>query len=135
MPQNKIASSEALGAVRDWANGKFATASDLSSHTGNSTVHVTSTDKTNWDGKYSKPSGGIPETDLASAVQTKLNSVPADAETTTNKVTSLSSSSTNTQYPSAKCVYDSLPTSFQVLTGGEYTPEGLDGIETILASI
>ena len=27
-------------------------------------------------------------------------------EMTTNKVTSLSSSSTNTQYPSAKCVYD-----------------------------
>jgi hypothetical protein len=29
-------------------------------------------------------------------------------ETTSNKVTSLSSSSTNTQYPSAKCVYDAL---------------------------
>lgn len=28
------------------------------------------------------------------------------SETTTNKVTSLSSSSTDTQYPSAKCVYD-----------------------------
>ena len=28
------------------------------------------------------------------------------AESTTNKVTSLSSSSTDTQYPSAKCVYD-----------------------------
>lgn len=29
-------------------------------------------------------------------------------ESTSNKVTSLSSSSTNTQYPSAKCVYDLL---------------------------
>lgn len=28
------------------------------------------------------------------------------SESTTNKVTSLSSSSTDTQYPSAKCVYD-----------------------------
>lgn len=28
------------------------------------------------------------------------------SETTTNKVTSLSSASTDTQYPSAKCVYD-----------------------------
>lgn len=28
------------------------------------------------------------------------------AEVTTNKVTSISSASTNTQYPSAKCVYD-----------------------------
>lgn len=39
-------------------------------------------------------------------------------EDTSNKVTSLSSSSTDTQYPSAKCVYD--------LVGD---------IETILASI
>ena len=31
---------------------------------------------------------------------------PANMEETTNKVTSLSSSSTDTQYPSAKCVYD-----------------------------
>ncbi len=30
----------------------------------------------------------------------------SDMEVTTNKVTSLSSSSTHTQYPSAKCVYD-----------------------------
>ena len=29
-----------------------------------------------------------------------------DYEQTSNKVTSLSSASTNTQYPSAKCVYD-----------------------------
>lgn len=31
---------------------------------------------------------------------------PDDSEVVTNKVTSLSSASTNTQYPSAKCVYD-----------------------------
>lgn len=42
----------------------------------------------------------------------------SNMEVTTNKVTSLSSSSTHTQYPSAKCVYD--------LVGD---------IETILASI
>lgn len=29
-----------------------------------------------------------------------------DVEMTTNKVTSISSNSTNDQYPSAKCVYD-----------------------------
>lgn len=32
--------------------------------------------------------------------------IPSNTEFTTNKVTSLSSSSTDTQYPSAKCVYD-----------------------------
>ena len=31
---------------------------------------------------------------------------PQNVELTTNKVTSLSSASTDTQYPSAKCVYD-----------------------------
>lgn len=34
------------------------------------------------------------------------NTITATLEQTTNKVTSLSSSSTDTQYPSAKCVYD-----------------------------
>ncbi len=66
MPQNKMASTEALGAVRDWANGKFATASELSA-------------------KYSKPSGGIPETDLASAVGTKLNNMEFIVGTQTAK--------------------------------------------------
>ena len=33
---------------------------------------ITATDITNWNGKYAKPSGGIPKTDLASAVQTSL---------------------------------------------------------------
>ena len=33
-------------------------------------------------------------------------SLVIDGETTNNKVTSLSSSSTDAQYPSAKCVYD-----------------------------
>lgn len=36
----------------------------------------------------------------------KTSDLPTGVEVTTNKVTSLSSSSTDTQYPSAKCVYD-----------------------------
>lgn len=34
---------------------------------------IASTDITAWNGKYAKPSGGIPKTDLASAVQTTLS--------------------------------------------------------------
>lgn len=56
---------------------------------------------------YVKPSGGIPKTDLASAVQTALDKADT-AEQAANKVTSLSSQSTDTEYPSAKCVFDSL---------------------------
>ena len=109
---------------------------------------VTDTEKTAWDGKgtYSKPSGGIPATDLDSSVQTSLgkadtalqsetytgtitsvkmngttiaSSGEADLGTVitshqditgkedkTNKVTSISSSSTNTEYPSALAVYN-----------------------------
>lgn len=65
-------------------------------------------------GTYSKPSGGIPASDIASGVIPNVSG----KEDTSNKVTSLSSSSTDTQYPSAKCVWD--------LVGD---------IETILASI
>ncbi len=79
-----------------------------------STTHkfVSSSEKTTWGAKYDKPSGGIPSTDMTSAVQTSLGKADtavqdvSGKEDKTNKVTSLSSSSTDTQYPSAKCVYD-----------------------------
>lgn len=38
--------------------------------------------------------------------QTDLNTTLISKENISNKVTSISSSSTDTQYPSAKCVYD-----------------------------
>ena len=61
--------------------------------------------------------------DLAEATEDALGEVtPQNMEVTTNKVTSLSSSSTDTQYPSAKCVYDlvgDIETALQTLnTGG-----------------
>ena len=37
-----------------------------------------------------------------------------------NKVTSISSSSTNTQYPSAKCVYDAINNALGNVLGGSY---------------
>ena len=54
-------------------NGQIAFESDLTAHTGNTDIHVTSSQKTAWSAKYDKPTGGIPKTDLASAVQTSLN--------------------------------------------------------------
>ena len=47
----------------------------LTAHTGNTDIHVTASQKTAWSGKYSKPSAGIPKTDLASDVQNSLNAV------------------------------------------------------------
>ena len=46
--------------------------SKVIAHTGNSDIHVTSTQKTAWTAKYDKPSSGIPKSDLASAVQSSL---------------------------------------------------------------
>ena len=46
--------------------------SDLVDDTNQTNKFVTATDKTTWNGKYSKPSGGIPKTDLANDVQTSL---------------------------------------------------------------
>lgn len=44
---------------------------------GSTYKRVTSTEKNTWNSKYSKPSGGIPKTDLASAVQTLLDAIPS----------------------------------------------------------
>ena len=53
-------------------------------------------------GYYTKPTGGIPASDIASGVIPDVSG----KENISNKVTSLSSSSTDTQYPSAKCVWE-----------------------------
>lgn len=86
--------------------------SDLVDDTNQANKFVTTSDKTNWNAKYDKPSGGIPSTDLSSSVQTSLGKADtaiqdvSGKEDKTNKVTSISSSSTDTQYPSALAVYN-----------------------------
>ena len=51
-------------------NNKLA--SDLVDDTNQTNKFVTSSEKSTWNGKYDKPSGGIPKTDLDSSVQTSL---------------------------------------------------------------
>lgn len=46
--------------------------SDLVDDTNNNHKFVSSTEKTTWNGKYTKPSGGIPKSDLTNDVQTSL---------------------------------------------------------------
>lgn len=41
----------------------------LAQHVANAIIHVTEANKTAWNAKYDKPSGGIPKSDLATAVQ------------------------------------------------------------------
>ena len=54
-------------------------------------------------------------------------------EQTSNKVTSLSSSSTDTQYPSAKCVYDNIPIKPVVVWEAETVSQGFLATETDIA--
>ena len=94
------------------SNNKLA--SDLVDDTNQTNKFVTTTEKTTWNAKYDKPSGGIPSTDLSSAVQTSLDKADtavqdvSGKEDKSNKVTSIDENSTDTQYPSAKLLYDKI---------------------------
>lgn len=99
-------------------------ASDLVDDTNSGNKFVTTSEKQTWNNKYDKPNGGVPKTDLASTVQTSLNKADtaiqehqdiSGKEDKTNKVTSIDNTSTDTQYPSAKAVYDYI----QSLNGDE----------------
>lgn len=71
----KAASKPSYTAAEVGADTKGAAAEvqkNLDDHEGDTTAHITSTERTNWNAKYTKPTGGIPKTDLASAVQTSL---------------------------------------------------------------
>ena len=58
-----------------------------------------------------------------------IDETPVEFEETANKVTSLSSSSTDTQYPSAKCVYDGLATKQKAITVSSSEPTSADGTD------
>ena len=54
--------------------GTAADGKVVADHVADTTVHITAAERTSWNakGSYSKPSGGIPKTDLASGVQASL---------------------------------------------------------------
>lgn len=52
--------------------------------TGTTNQFVTANEKNIWNGKYTLPSGGIPKTDLASAVQTSLDKAESAVQTETD---------------------------------------------------
>ena len=87
--------------------------SDLVDDTNQTHKFTSTNEKNTWNAKYDKPSNGIPKSDLVASVQESLNKADtaiqdvSDKEDKSNKVTEINSSSTDTQYPSAKCVYDS----------------------------
>lgn len=150
----EISPSLALGETSStaYAGDKGATlATNLSNHTGNKSnphgvtkaqVGLSNVDNTSdankpistatqtaLNGKYAKPSGGIPKSDLASAVQTSLGKADtalqkhqniSGKEDVSNKVTSWSSTTTDTNYPSEKLVKDSLDSVYSAITNFDY---------------
>ena len=52
--------------------GKKANVGDLTAHTGNTTVHITASERSSWNSKYSKPATGIPTSDMAEEVAQSL---------------------------------------------------------------
>ena len=66
-----IALGETTGTAYEGSKGK-ANADAISAHTGNTDIHVTTQNKTDWNAKYDKPATGIPSTDMSQAVQDSL---------------------------------------------------------------
>lgn len=51
---------------------KKADVSDLTAHTGNTTVHITASERSSWNAKYDKPATGIPVDDMEAGVAESL---------------------------------------------------------------
>ena len=116
----------------------------LTTHTGNSDIHVTASQKTAWSGKYSKPSAGIPKNDLASDVQNSLNAVADKSNKPTfSQYTILTSGwssgvySFESAFPSAtydiEIELDSTATESQVEAWSSAKPTAVFGTNTMKA--
>lgn len=90
-PEVQASLAKADSAVQQSENlTGYATTAELQSHTNDTAAHVTQSDKNAWDGKYAKPSGGIPSSDLDLAVQAAL--IAADTALQPSDITEISSS-------------------------------------------
>ena len=116
----------------------------LTTHTGNSDIHVTASQKTAWSGKYSKPSAGIPKNDLASEVQASLNAAADKSNKPTfSQYTILTSGwsggvySFESAFPSAtydiEIELDSTATESQVEAWSNAKPTAVFGTNTMKA--
>jgi len=112
--QNVISNTQTSA---EWGNisGTLADQTDLNTALGNkidksNTAGLVKNDGTIDTTTYSTFSGSYNDLSNKPTIPTKISDLTNDSnfEVTTNKVTSISSLSTDTQYPSAKCVYDNI---------------------------
>ena len=111
---------EEIGGKVDKAIGKGLSSNDYTDAEKNKLANLSNYDdteiKNEIGGKVDKVQGkGLSSNDYTTEEKTKLSELPSKTELDTdlsgkedsaNKVTTLDSNSTDTQYPSAKCVYD-----------------------------
>ena len=91
IPKTDLASSVQTSLDKaDTALQEHQDISALTNHVANNSIHVTTDDKTAWNAKYNKPSGGIPKSDLASDIQTSL--VPSSSSSDAGKTLTVNSS-------------------------------------------
>ena len=66
-----LALGETQGTAYEGSKGA-ANATAIATHTADTDIHVTTSDKTAWNAKYDKPDTGIPSTDMSAEVQASL---------------------------------------------------------------
>jgi len=95
-------------------------ASDLVDDSNSGNKFVTTSEKNTWNAKYDKPSGGIPDTDLSSAVQTSLGKADTalQEEIYTGTITSVKMNG-NTIATSGEADLGTVITEHQDITGKE----------------
>lgn len=80
-PTTGIPEADLANAVKNKIDNA-ATSADLTAHTGNADIHVTAMNKLIWTAKYSKPSGGIPASDLDATTQSRISGAASNADLT-----------------------------------------------------
>lgn len=80
-----IALGETAGTAYEGSKGK-ALKDAYDAHAANTDIHVTAQKQSDWDAKYDLPTGGIPKTDLASAVGASLDLADSAYQLPTNGI-------------------------------------------------
>ena len=113
---DKLGGDIDLSGYQEKIDNSHKLSADLVDDTSTTHKFTSTSEKSTWNAKYDKPSGGIPSTDMSSSVQTSLEKAEtaiqdvSGKEDKSNKTGILDENSTDTQYPHAKAVYDNFVT-------------------------
>jgi hypothetical protein len=132
-PTTGIPAADLEVALKDKINAS-ATSAEVTAHTSDTVVHITAAERASWNAHYTKPSTGIPETDLEQAFRTKVNGMVssvdfnAHATDSTKHVTASERANWNAKYvkPSTGIPLTDFATAVQDAINGAATVVALD---------